>query len=123
MGISFTIRPGDDARHEDFIKQDSPDEEYYWNTFIIDQSQGFTRSGVQQQNASTRTYLWALPVESLRRVHAFLHLGTAFDAQNQFLANLEDAVSSSVDLPSAISRYQDVLQFAGLPSQLCLRNR
>ena len=37
----------------------------------------------------------------------------AFDAQKQFLANVEDAISSPVDLPSAIARYQDVLRYAG----------
>ncbi|MES9881390.1 MAG: hypothetical protein ABW185_10970 [Sedimenticola sp.] len=38
---------------------------------------------------------------------------TAFDTQKQFLANVPDAISSPVDLPSAIKRYQDVLQYAG----------
>ena len=37
----------------------------------------------------------------------------AFDAQKNFLANLEDAISSPVGLPSAIKRYQDVLHYAG----------
>jgi hypothetical protein len=41
-----------------------------------------------------------------------LGTGTAFDAQKQLLANVEDAISSPVDLPSAIKRYQDVLQNA-----------
>ena len=39
--------------------------------------------------------------------------GTAFDAQKQFLADIEDAISSPVDLPSAIKRYEDVLRYAG----------
>ena len=38
--------------------------------------------------------------------------GTAFDAQNQFLANIEDAINSSVDLPSQIARYQNTLKYA-----------
>ena len=38
--------------------------------------------------------------------------GTAFDAQKQFLANVDDAINSAVDLPSSIARFQDVLQYA-----------
>ena len=43
---------------------------------------------------------------------AILGAGTSFDAQKQFLANVEDAISSPVDIPSAIERYQSVLQNA-----------
>ena len=45
-------------------------------------------------------------------VCAVLCSGTAFDAQKQFLANVQDAISSPVDLPSGISHNQDVLQYA-----------
>ena len=38
--------------------------------------------------------------------------GTAFDAQNQFLANIQDAINSPVDLPSQIARYQNTLKYA-----------
>ena len=38
--------------------------------------------------------------------------GTAFDAQKQFLANIEDAINSPVDLPSQIARYQNTLKYA-----------
>ena len=38
--------------------------------------------------------------------------GTAFDAQKQFLANIEDAINSPVDLPSQIARYQSTLKYA-----------
>ena len=34
---------------------------------------------------------------------------THFDAQKQFLANLEDAIAPSLDLRSAIKYYKDVL--------------
>ena len=43
---------------------------------------------------------------------SILGTGTAFDAQKQFLANVEDAISGPVDIPSAIARYQDVLRYA-----------
>ena len=36
----------------------------------------------------------------------------AFDTQKQFLANVEDAINSAVDLPDSIDRYQKTLQYA-----------
>ena len=41
-----------------------------------------------------------------------LGTGTAFDAQKQFLTNIEDAINSPVDLPSQIARYQNTLKYA-----------
>ena len=41
-----------------------------------------------------------------------LGVGSAFDAQKQFLANTEDAIQSPVDLPSQITRYQNALKYA-----------
>ena len=38
-----------------------------------------------------------------------------FDAQKQFLANAEDSISSPVDIPSSIARYQKILQYASTP--------
>ena len=50
----------------------------------------------------------------VRLDHPFLDLGSgsAFDAQKQFLANIEDAINSAVDLPSSIERYQSTLRYA-----------
>ena len=41
--------------------------------------------------------------------------GTGFDAQKQFLANIEDAIASPVDITSSIARYQKTLQYASTP--------
>ena len=38
-----------------------------------------------------------------------LKTGTGFDAQKQFLADIEEAIASPVDIPSSISRYQKTL--------------
>ena len=43
---------------------------------------------------------------------SILGVGSAFDAQKQFLANTEDAIQSPVDLPSQITRYQNALKYA-----------
>ena len=84
-------------------------------SFICDQGNGFTQAGITRINDSIRTYVWAvLGAQSQTRSSI---LGTeayeeGFDAQKQFLANIEDAIYSEVDLPSSIARYQMMLQYA-----------
>ena len=65
-------------------------------------------------SASTTVYgpVWAiLGVQSQTRSN-ILEPGTRFDAQKQFLANVEDAIASPVDIPSSIARYQKTFQYA-----------
>ena len=83
-----------------------------WTTFVLDKSDGFTQPGVERINDSIRTYVWAILGAQAQIRTSILGTGTAFDAQIQFLANVEDVISSPVDLPSAIARYQDVLRYA-----------
>ena len=114
--MSFTERTTSDVLHVDYIKQDTPGAEQAWKTFILDKSEGFTHPGVERLNDSIRTYVWAIlgaQAQTRTGILALRGNTTSFDAQKQFLANIEDAISSPVDLPSAISRYQDVLQYAG----------
>ena len=83
-----------------------------WRTFILSKSEGFTQAGVERINDSIRTYVWAILGAQAQTRTSIIGEGTAFDAQKQFLANVEDAIASPVDLPSAIARYQDVLRYA-----------
>lgn len=84
-----------------------------WTTFIPDTgATGFTQAGVERINDSIRTYVWALLGSQSQTRSSILGVGTAFDAQKQFLANIEDSINRPVDLPSDIQRYQDVLQYA-----------
>ena len=111
--MSFTKQTSSDNLHIDYIRQDTPDA---WKTFILDKSEGFTHPGVERLNDSIRTYVWAILGAQAQTLTGILTLQgntTSFDAQKQFLANIEDAISAPVDLPSAIKRYQDVLQYAG----------
>ena len=58
--------------------------------------------------------MWALlGAQGQTRAGILGDAGTAFDAQKQFLALVEDAIASPVDLGAAIKRYQDVLRYAG----------
>lgn len=83
-----------------------------WTTFFLDNSDGFTHAGVTRINESIRIFVWALlGAQGQTRVD-ILTIGTGFDAQKQFLSNVQDAINSPVDLPNQISRYQDVLKYA-----------
>ena len=86
-----------------------------WTMFIPDTSEGFTQAGVERLNDSIETYVWAIlgaQVQTRSNIHK---AGTGFDAQKQFLANVEDAIASPVDIPASIKRYQKTLQYASTP--------
>ena len=97
--------------HVSYISQ-GPEADEAWSSFILDNSQGLTAPGVERLNDSIHTYVWAILGAQAQIRTSILGSGTAFDAQNQFLANREDAISSPVGIPSAIERYQSVLQHA-----------
>ena len=83
-----------------------------WTTFMLDKSNGFTHAGLVRINESIRMFVWALlGAQSQTRVE-ILKVGTGFDAQKQFSVNIQDAINSPIDLPSQISRYENVLKYA-----------
>ena len=86
-----------------------------WTTFVFDKSDGFTQAGVERLNDSIRTYVWAILGAQAQTRSNVLKAGTGFDAQKQFLADIEDAIASLVDIPRSISRYQKTLQYASTP--------
>ena len=82
-------------------------------SFVLDKGVGFTQAGIARINDSIRTYVWAiLGAQSQTRSSILLGNGKAFDAQKQFLSNVEDAIQSAVDIPGSIDRYQSTLQYA-----------
>ena len=75
-----------------------------WRTFILNKSEGFTKTGIERINESIRMFVWALlGAQSQTRVE-ILKIGTGFDAQKQFLANVQDAMNGPIDLPTQISK-------------------
>ena len=86
-----------------------------WMTFVLDKSEGYTQAGVKRLNDSILTYVWAILGVQAQTRSNILKTGTRFDAQKQFLANIEDAIASPVDIPSSIARYQKTLQYASTP--------
>ena len=83
--------------------------------FILDKSEDFTHAGVERLNDLIRTYVWAILGAQAQTRSNILMAGTGFDAQKQFLDNVEDAMASRVDIPSSIARYQKTLQYASTP--------
>ena len=92
-----------------------------WTTFVLDQSEGFTQAGVERLNNSIRTYVWAILGAQAQTRSNILKTRAGFEAQKQFLANIEDAIASPVDIPSSISRYQKTLQYASTPLEFVFR--
>ena len=95
------FHPKDAMRHNRDISET-------WTTFVLAKSEGFTQAGVESLNDSIRTYVWAF----LGARSNILKTGTGFDAQKQFLSNIEDAIASHVDIPSSIARNQKTLGYA-----------
>ena len=91
--MSFSQNTTNSIVHVDYIAQ-GPEADEAWSTFILDKSQGFTAPGVERLNDSIRTYVWAILGAQAQTRSAIFGAGTSFDAQKQFLANLEDAISS-----------------------------
>jgi hypothetical protein len=108
---SFTKTTTNEVLHIDYIAQGKEVEDI-WSTFILDNSEGFTKAGVERINDSIRTNCWAILGSQSQTRTDIIGTGTAFDAQKQFIANVEDAIQSPVDLPSQITRYQNVLKYA-----------
>ena len=86
-----------------------------WMMFILDKSEGFTQVGMEHLNDSIRTYVWAILGVQAQTRSNILKARTGFDAQKQFLANVEDAIASPFNIPSSIARYQKRLQYASVP--------
>ena len=83
--MSFAKATSNGILHVDFIKQDPEDADETWRTFIVDESESFTRPGVERPNDSIRTYVWALLVAQAQTRTSIPLSGMAFDAQKQFL--------------------------------------
>ena len=66
-------------------------------------------------NDSIRRYVWCVLNSQSQTRAEILGTGTAFSAQKQFLADVKDSINSPVDEAASIARYQDMLQYAGMP--------
>ena len=83
-------------------------------SFPINQKASRKRVWSASTTVYGRMFLAILGAQAQTRSN-ILKAGTGFDAQKQFLANVEDAIASPVDIPSSIARYQKTLQYASSP--------
>ena len=86
-----------------------------WTTFILEKGQGFTQVGVVRLNDSIRTFVWAILGSQAQTRSNVLKIGTGFDAQKQFLAIVEDAIASPIDIPFEHRPLSDNVQYAPTP--------
>ena len=83
-----------------------------WTGFVVYKSNNFTYAGVERLNDGIRPYVLAVQGSQAQTHMGILGTKQAFDAQRQFLSNVEDAINSPVDVGDAISRYENVLSKA-----------
>ena len=95
MSYSFTKSTTDDFMYIDYIAQDAKVRKT-WTTFIHENSKSFTIAGVERIYKSITIYCSAiLGSHSQIRTDIF-GTRTAFDAREQFLANIEDIINSRI---------------------------
>ena len=82
-----------------------------WPSFILDKSVSSTRTGGGQVKDIIRTYVWAALGAQVQTQISILETFPAFGAHKQFLGNVEDFITSAVDLPNSIARSQGFLQY------------
>ena len=81
-----------------------------WTTFILDNSNGFTKAGVERLNDSIRTYVWAIRGAQSQTRSNILKAGTGFDAQKQFLSTMPLPLPSTSRRASHASRKRCSMQ-------------
>ena len=72
-------------------------------SFPINQKASRKRVWSASTTVQLLAYVWAILGAQAQTRSNILKAGTGFDAQKQFLANVEDAIASPVDIPSSIA--------------------
>ena len=80
--FSFTKPNNNEVLNISYIEQEFSDDG--WTTFILDESKGFTRAGIERINDSIRTYCWAILGSQAQTRTGIIGVGTQFDTQKQF---------------------------------------
>ena len=84
-----------------------------WSRWIVNSSQGFTKSGVEKISESIRAYSYLVLTSQAAARHGILgDTAPALAAQRIFYDNLEDVINKVVSLENDIGRYQETLKYA-----------
>ena len=104
----------------EFLWQEMPGIITAWNTFILDKSRGFTQAGIERQNDSIMTYVWTILGAQAQTRTGILGMGTAFDAQKQFVSNADDAITLLLTSQERLSAMRMSFDSPALRSTLSL---
>jgi hypothetical protein len=81
-----------------------------WTRFLLQKSNGFTKTGVERLNDSIRTFIYCILGAQVQARTAIIgQSGTSPDAQKQFVSNFEDAVYARLSIPESIDKYQNAI--------------
>ena len=80
-----------------------------WASFMLKESEGFTKAGIIRLNDTIRTYVYALLGAQAQVRRPIIGTGTALDAQKQFLVIMENTINQMHSLPDMIKRYEDAI--------------
>ena len=84
-----------------------------WSKWIMPDSHGFTKAGIEKISESIRAYTYLILTSQYGARHGILGNGAeAIVAQRLFHDNLEDVINKTVSLQHDVSRYQDSLKYA-----------
>ena len=84
-----------------------------WSKWIMPDSNGFTKAGIEKISESIRAYTYLILTSQYAARHEILGKGAeAIVAQRIFHDNLEDVINKTVSLQDDVSRYQDSLKYA-----------
>jgi len=94
-----------------------------WVNFILENSNGFTKAGIQRINQSIRNYLICiLGAQVETRSMIIGNSNTSFDAQKQFKILFEDSINNNKNrsIPETIERYQNYLDKSLIRLNYCI---
>ena len=84
-----------------------------WSKWIMPDSHGFTKAGIEKISESIRAYTYLILTSQYAARNGILGKGAeAIVAQRIFHDNLEDVINKTVSLQDDVSRYQDSLKYA-----------
>jgi hypothetical protein len=122
----YGINPGFDWRNQFIFSTDQGSRSVYldadsWARWIIPQSQGLTRQGIEMLGESIRVYVYCLlSAQSSTRSNIIGNTGPNFEAQKLFGREVEDFVKRDTLLHADIKRYENILSNARSPVDFSL---
>ena len=83
-----------------------------FSRWIIDKSDGITKSGIEKLSESVRDYAYLILTSQTSTRSQIIGFGASeFDAQQAFLNTFKNIVVRKVDIPEDKLRFQKVLQY------------